>query len=195
VRRDVWRVGIGRFLLEGALGVVLVQPMDDRTRLLAIAVALATAAGLHLSVTKGLRRAFWAAHVGLAVVAAAAYFGGRLHTLFAASGLGAAIELAHVDLLDRQRTRESASTLRIPASLWVRRLGSAVVALGVGSASVPLAARAAHPSGFAQLLVVLAAISLLAAGFGAGPGRAVTRPVDAVLFLLLATLLAIGLVG
>lgn len=191
MRRDILRIGIGRFLLEGALGVGLVQAAGEQDRVLAMLLAIAAALIAHFAAGKGLRRAFVAAHLALAGAAIPLHLDMRLRVPLLAAALGAAIELVHLDLLERQRLRESASTLRMPSSLWVRRLGSAVIIAGIGEATIPLAAGAAHPSGLAPLLVVLGAIAILAAGIGAGPGRPVTRPIDAVIFVLLSIALAL----
>lgn len=191
MRRDVWRVGIGRLLLEGALGVLVVQCVGDGARILAIASALLGVLLARAAIGKRLRRAFWAAHLALGAAALAAHVPVVAAASVLAVGLGAAIELAHVELLDRRRMRESQSSLRVPSSFWVRRLGSAVIAAAIGEAAIPVAALGAHPEGLAPVFVVLGVIALLAAGIGAGPGRPVTRPVDALVFVFFATLLAI----
>jgi hypothetical protein len=72
----------------------------------------------------------------------------------------------------------------------MRRLGSIVVAAVVGRALWPLERMSAHPNAVAPILVALGAFVLLTAGFGAGPGRPVTRPIDATIFVLLGALLA-----
>ncbi len=189
MRRDVVRIGLGRSLFEGALGVVLVRPMDDTDRVLAIALAIAAAMLAHVVIRRS-RRAFVAAHVGLAAAAIAIHLEDRLATPLLAAGLGAAIEIAHVDLVQRRRLSEHVRSLRIPSSLLVRRLGSVVVVAVVGSAMLPLVSMGARPSGLAPIFVVLGAVAVLMGGFSAGPGRPVTRPFDAAIFVLLGIVLA-----
>jgi hypothetical protein len=80
---------------------------------------------------------------------------------------------------------EHVRSLRIPSSLIMRRLGS-IVAVGVAArASVAIAASGAPALALAPACVVIGAIAALVAGFGAGPGRPVTRPADALVFVVL----------
>jgi hypothetical protein len=185
----VLRVGIGRLLFEGALGALLVQPMPEDARVVSMALAVLGAIVAHL--VGGKRRGFFAAHVALAGAALSAHLSVALAAFPMAVALGGAIELAHVDLVDRRRITEHVRSLRVPSSLLIRRLGSAVIVAAIGRASIPVAALAARPTALAPLLVVLGALAMLAAGFGAGPGRPVTRPLDAAIFVALAIVLAV----
>jgi len=190
VRRDVLRIGIGRFLLEGALGVVLLLLADDETRVLALALALVGAIVAHL--TPKTRRAFVAAHLALATAAISVYATSPIAPITLAIGLGAAIELSHIDLLERRRLTEDVRSLRVPSSLIMRRLGTAIVAGGVGRALLPLIAVVARPLMLAPLMVAIGAFAMLTGGFGAGPGRPVTRPIDALIFVLLVAAIAVA---
>lgn len=189
MRRDVLRVGIGRLLLEGALGVVLLLPTLEPVRLLAMTAAVLMALVAHFAPPR--RRAFVAAHFALC---AAALFV-RVSTPYApvvlAAGLGGAIELTHVDLVERRRLTEHWRSLRVPSSLLVRRLGTVVVVAAIGRAMRPIATMTPHPMMLAPLMIGIGAFALLAAGFGAGPGRPVARPIDAAVFLGLAILVVI----
>jgi hypothetical protein len=183
VRRDVLRIGIGRFLFEGALGVVLLSPADDETRVLAMALALAGAIVAHLTQKK--RRAFVAAHLALATAAISVHATVPIAPITLAIGLGAAIELSHIDLVERRRLTEHVRSLRIPSSLIARRLGSAVVVAAVGRALLPVSAMVLRPTMLAPLMVAMGAFAMLSAG------RSVTRPIDAVMFVLLAAAVVI----
>jgi hypothetical protein len=193
VRRDVLRVGIGRLLFEIALGALLALPTDESLRVTAMVTALACAFAAHFALRTGLRRAFVAAHVAMLAAALAAHLPTRFAVPLAAAGLGGAIELAHVDLVQRRRLTEHVRSMRIPSSLLVRRLGSAVIVGIAGRASLGAAAYLARPQGLAPLLMALGAFAMLAAGMRAGPGRPVVRPFDALAFVLLGALLVVPL--
>lgn len=189
MRRDVLRIGLGRLSLEIALGIVLLG-LDDRARLVAIALAIVFAVLGHFAIHVR-RRAFLAANLALAAAAIPPHVAPPIAATSLAAGLGLAIELAHVDLLERRRIREHLRTLRVPASLIVRRLGSVVIAAAAARAAVPVLALAARPAALAPVFVVLGAIAMLSGGFAAGPGRPRALPVDAAVFALLSILLAI----
>lgn len=188
VRRDVTRVGIGRLLLELALGMVLVQPIGDAERSIAIGLAVVASMLAHALLARARRKAFHAAHVAMLGAAFGAHAPSPTRELVLAVALGFAIELLHVDLVERRRISEHVLSFRIPSSLLVRRLGSAVVAAVAARFAPGVAALGAHPFGLLPLVFALAAFALLAAGFGAGPGRPVTRPRDAIAFLVLGAL-------
>jgi hypothetical protein len=190
VRRDVWRVGSGRLLFEIALGVVLAAPLDELVRVTAMAAAIATAVACHF-VSAGSRRAFVAGHVALFGAALAAHLERAFALPILAAALGGAIELSHVDLVQRRRLTEHVSSLRVPSSLFVRRLGSMVIVALAGRASLVVADYVARPRALAPLCVALGTIAMLAAGMRAGPGRPVVRPFDAIVFVLIGAALLI----
>jgi hypothetical protein len=189
VRRDVVRVGLGRLLFEIALGVVLALAVDETARMSAMIAAVLATVVAHFAARSGLRRAFFAAHVALLGAAVAVHLEPRVAAPIAAAGLGAAIELAHMDLLQRRRLTEHMRSIRIPSSVLVRRLGTIVIVAIAGRASLSLAAYAARPQWLAPVCVSLGAIAMLAAGMHAGPGRPVARPWDALAFVLLGVVL------
>lgn len=191
MRRDVLRVGIGRLVFEMALGVVLALPSDERERMFAMIAALASALVAHAMLHASSRRAFAAAHLALVGSALAAHVPRAVASVLLAAALGAAIELTHVDLVRRRRLTEHVSSLRIPSSLLVRRLGSGVIVAIAGRASLSVAPLGAHPSGLAPLVLDVGALAILAAGFGAGPGRPETRPFDALVLVLAGVALAL----
>ena len=193
MRRDVLRVGIGRLLFEIALGAVLALPSDEQVRVTAMVSALACALGAHFAMRTGLRRAFVAAHVAMLAAALGAHMPTAFAVPLAAAGLGGAIELSHVDLVQRRRLTEHVRSVRIPSSLLVRRLGSAVIVGIAGRASLGVAIYLARPQGLAPTCIVLGAIAMLAAGMRAGAGRPVTRPFDALVFVLLGAAIVVPL--
>ena len=171
--------------------MVLVEPMGDAARILALALAIAAAPLAHRWLARRPRKAFYAAHAAMLGGAIGVHLPSPARELVLSAGLGFAIELSHVDLVERRRISEHLTSFRIPSSLLVRRLGSGVVA-GVAARFAPnVEAMGAHPSGLLPLLLALAAIALLSAGFGAGPSRPVTRPRDAIVFVTLGVLMLV----
>ncbi len=191
MRRDVLRVGIGRLLLEIALGVRLATLGTEAELDLAIGLALAAALLAHLVAPRSVRRSFVAAHVALGAAALPVHLAPAASGPLLAIGLAVAIELVTVDLVQRRRLQEHFRTLRVPSSVLVRRLGSVVIVAVAARACRPLITLGARPEALASVFVVLGTLALLTAGFGAGPGRPVTRPIDAAIFALLASALAV----
>lgn len=185
------RVGIGRLCLEIALGCVLVAPMDESTRWVAMCLALVSGIAAHFIAKRAPRRTFLCAHVALASAAIPVHFDARAGIIGLAAGLAFAIEVSQIDLVERRRIHEHVRTLRIPSSLLIRRLGSAVMVAVGARAAIPVLAISSRPYALAPVFVVLGVIAMLIAGFEAGPGRPVTRPIDATIFVLLAIVLAI----
>ncbi|MFO0686213.1 MAG: hypothetical protein U0234_29390 [Sandaracinus sp.] len=193
MRRDVTRVGAGRLLLELALGMVLVEPMGDAARIAALVLALAASLVAHRWLAGRPRKAFYGAHAAMLGGAIGVHLPMPARELVLSAALGFAIELLHVDLVARRRISEHLTSFRVPSSLLVRRLGSCVVAAAAARFAPSVEAMGAHPSGLLPLLLALAAIALLSAGFGAGPSRPVTRPRDALAFLVLGALMLVPL--
>ena len=202
MRRDQLRVGLGRALLELALGVMLATAATDAER--GTAIGLAFIAGLLVFSTRvrwaSRRRAFLAAHVALGGVAIASAVGTLAPSIripVVAVALGAGLELLHLDLVERRRIQEAVDTLRWPRSVFLRRIGSVIVVAAGARAMVSLEAHAqlASRHGVVALLAACAAFASLSAGFAAGPGRPRARPIDAVLFLGLGSVAALVRTG
>ena len=191
MRRDVWRVGIGRFCFEAALGALLAFAGSERDHFVIVLLATLAAVVTHFVARSALRRSFIAAHVALAAAAIPPHFDARAVLPSLAVGLGIAIELTNVDHVQRRRLTEHIRSPRVPSSLLLRRLGSIVVVGITARAALSLAENSARPMALTLLSVVLGAFAALSAGFDAGPGRPITRPVDAAIFVLLGIVLVI----
>jgi hypothetical protein len=202
MRRDVFRVGLGRLAFELAIGVTLLLAAGDGER--TISLALAALGGTFVYVTRQRwatnRRTFFAAHLTLGTAALVALVGPRAPWLGVpalALALGAAIELCHLDLMLRRRIHEAIDTVRWPRSVILRRIGTVIIASAGARAMVSIEANAELASHLAVvvLLIAVGATFALSAGFAAGPGRPHTRPLDAILFLGFATVCALCPLG
>jgi hypothetical protein len=194
VRSDVVRAGVGRLAFELALGACMALAGSEAERVGVALAALAAALAASRMPERLGRRLFVAAHASLVASAVAAWLAraGIAALPIAAIGLGGGLELLHRELTKRRHVPESWRTLRLPESALLRRIGS-VVLVGVGARlALALAPFAAHAEALPRVLVVLGALACLGAGMGAGPGRPVTRPIDAALFVLAGAAVALA---